>query len=234
MTELEQRLTALGRAVDWPQTPELALRVVPRLGPRGRGRRAVPRRGLVLALALLVLAIAVAFAVPSARTAILRFFGLRGVSIERVDRLPPAEERPLGANLGRVVAADEVEREVGFHPLLPPVAHQPTFYVSGGFVSVLLATPKPVLLTEFEPGPGGPSAGALLKKLAGGGTFVTGVTVNGGFGLWIRGKPHVFISPQAPPRLAGNVLLWEHGALTFRLEGRLTLAEALKIAQSIK
>jgi hypothetical protein len=230
MTELEQRLTALGRVVEWPQTPELALRVAPRLEPRGR-RRAVPRRALVFALAVLLLAVAVAFAVPSARTAILRFFGLHGVTIERVDRLPPAEERPLGVNLGRVVPADEVEHAVGFRPLLPPVAHRPTFYVSGGFVSVLLATPKPVLLTQFAASAGGPG---LLKKLAGAGTFVTGVTVNGGFGLWIRGKAHVFISPQAPPRLAGNVLLWEQGPLTFRLEGHLTLAEALKIARSIK
>ena|SRR5438067_4898859 len=227
MTELEQRLAALGRGIGWPQTPDLAARVAPRLEPRRRRR--IPRRALVLALAALVLALAVAFAVPSARSAILRFLGLRGVAIERVDRLPPAEERPLSADLGHAVAPAEVEHEVGFEPLLPPVAHRPTFYVSGGFVSVLLATPKPVLLTEFSAGAGP----GLLKKLAAGGTFVEPVTVDGGFGFWIRGNAHVLIAPQAPPRLAGNVLLWEHGPLTLRLEGRLTKEQALRLARSI-
>ena len=45
---------------------------------------------------------------------------------------------------------------------------------------------------------------------------------------------HVFILPAAPPRLAGNVLVWEYKDVTFRLEGR-TLDErtALRVAREI-
>jgi hypothetical protein len=35
-------------------------------------------------------------------------------------------------------------------------------------------------------------------------------------------------------RLARNTLLWEHGPLTLRLEGDLSLAEALRIARSFR
>ena len=35
-------------------------------------------------------------------------------------------------------------------------------------------------------------------------------------------------------RLARNTLLWEHGPLTLRLEGDLTLPEALEFARSFR
>src|SRR5207249_3599125 len=87
---LERDLRALAAELEWPDTPALA--------PLELGRRR-NLRPLVLALAVLVLALAVAFAVPPARSAILRFLHLRGVSVERVETLPPAEERPLVAGL---------------------------------------------------------------------------------------------------------------------------------------
>ena len=51
------------------------------------------RRGLVLVLAVVVVAIGIAFAVPPARSAILDFFHLGGVTVERVQTPPAAEER---------------------------------------------------------------------------------------------------------------------------------------------
>ena len=77
--ELERSLEALAYDVQWPPTPELRLELEPR-----RGRLLDRRRALVLALAVLLLALAVALAVPSARTAILRFFHLRGATVELV------------------------------------------------------------------------------------------------------------------------------------------------------
>ena len=42
------------------------------------------------------------------------------------------------------------------------------------------------------------------------------------------------IFPSAPPRLAGNTLLWESAGVTYRLEGaRLDRQTALAIARSL-
>src|SRR5438034_829291 len=68
MTELERALLALGEAIDFPPEPDLR----PRVRERIQGRRLA--RPLVLAFAAVVVAVGVAFAVPPARSAILRFF----------------------------------------------------------------------------------------------------------------------------------------------------------------
>jgi hypothetical protein len=225
MNQLEQALTRLGREIEFPATPDLAAALAGRLEPRRAHRRP---RALVLALAALVVAVGAAFAVPPARTAILRLLGVGGVTIVRVDALPPAQERPLASTLGARSSSARIERDLGFRFLLPPTQHAPQLYETPYSASVLLATPTPVLLTEIRSDGVG-----LLKKLAGSGTRVEAVRVNGGPGLWISGRSHVFIEPQAPPRLAGNVLVWQRGGVTLRLEGRLTEEEALRLARSI-
>ncbi|HEY7206937.1 MAG TPA: hypothetical protein VH416_01750 [Gaiellaceae bacterium] len=225
MTELEQALVRLGGDVEFPPTPDLAGAVAGHLEPERRRRR----RPLVLALAALALAVAVAFAVPPARSAILRLFGVGGVTVVRVDVLPPAQERPLGAGLGSRTDAARIERELGFRFLLPPTNGRPQLYQTTYSASTLLAVPQPVLLTELRSGAGS----GILKKLAGSGTRIENVRVNGAPGLWISGNVHVFVTPQAPPRIAGNVLVWQRGAVTLRLEGKLTKQQALRLARSI-
>jgi len=192
--------------------------------PDRRGRRPL------LAVALLAAAVAVAFAEPGARSAILRLLHLGGVTIERVTTLPAAEERPLASGLGVPVSRAEAEATLGTAVKLPPSVGRPRLYLSSGFVSVLLATPEPVLLSEFG-SDGGPE---LLKKLVGGSTGVEAVELGTGSGIWISGAEHVLMAPTAPPRLAGNVLIWQQGRLTFRLEGRtLTREVALRLAGEI-
>src|SRR5438874_3712246 len=137
---LERELQLLAAEVDWPPTPELASRVV--AGAPVRRRVSWPggawRGRLAPAIALLLVALAAAFAVPQSRGAILRFLHLGGVTIERVDRLPPAQERPLGADIGRVVSPQEAERALGGTLLLPPLDSTPELHLqNGGFVSIL-------------------------------------------------------------------------------------------------
>jgi len=156
MTELEQALTALAAEIEWPETPAFELR----LGPAPAGvRRPWRRRALVLALAAAALAIGIAFAVSPARSAILRFLHLRGVTIERVSTLPAAEERPLTAGLGAPITPEAAALVLGRPVVLPPTAGKPRLYQTGGVVSALLATPDPVLVSELDAG----SGGALLK-----------------------------------------------------------------------
>jgi len=229
MTELslEQALVRLGGELEFPATPDLAAVISGRLEPRSRDRRR--RRVLVLVSVAAALALAVAFAVPPARTAILHLFGVGGVTVVRVDALPPAQERPLGAAIGSPASSKRIEGDLGFRFLLPPTKHAPQLYETSFTAAALLATPQPVLLTELRS-----EGDGLLKKLAGTGTRVESVLVNGDPGIWLSGRAHVFIDPAAPPRLAGNVLVWQHGDVTLRLEGKLTKAEALRLARSIK
>ena len=85
MTELERALVALGRELDVPRS-RICARAFTSGSNGGRGYR----RALVPALALLV-ALGIAFAVPQARSAILRFFHIGAVTIERVETLPAAQ-----------------------------------------------------------------------------------------------------------------------------------------------
>src|SRR4051812_21678764 len=121
--DLAHELSALAEHVDWPATPELRLE----LEPRARRRS---RRPLYAALALAaIVALAAAFAVPESRGAILRFLHLGGVTIERVDTLPPAAQRPLEAGLGRAVTLAEAKRQLGHDILAPEVSPLPQLHL---------------------------------------------------------------------------------------------------------
>ena len=210
MTELEHALRAL--PVEWPATPDVAARL------ELRRRR---HRVLVAAVAVAI-AVGTAFAVPDSRGAILRFFHLGGVTVEHVDTLPPAEARPLMAGLGSPIDDERAQALLGA-PFLPSDHGQ--LFNRDGFVSALLAIPEAALLTEF----GSPS---LVKKLAAG--KVQYVSIGPGVsGLWIEGRHVVFFS-GASPRLAGNVLVWVSGGVTFRLEApTLAKGRAVQLAREI-
>ncbi len=222
--DLARELSALAEHVDWPATPELQLALEP---PARRGGR----RPLYAALAFAaLLAVGAAFAVPESRGAILRFLHLGGVTIVRVDVLPPAESRPLTAGIGRLVTRADAETALRGGLLVPPVTPRPRLYLSGGPVISMLVTSngEPVLLSEF------PFAGGFMKKLASGGTSME----PGGLGnvpsIWISGAAHDVFFPGVSPRLAGNVLLWERSGTTYRLEGRsLSHTDAVALARSL-
>lgn len=218
--ELESELRAVAAEIDWPATPPLRLQ----LAPRRRGWRP-----LAAAIAVAVVALAAAFAVPQSRGAILRFFGFGAVRVEFVSQLPAAQERPLGSDVGPAVSPSAARQLLGRLPLLPPLASSPPLHARDRIVSLLFVVQKaPVLLSELDTG-----SGVFLKKIAGAGT-VQWVQVGSEPGLWFAGGEHVVVFPQAPPRLAGHVLVWQAGKLTLRLEGaRLTLAQAEKVAEEL-
>ena len=212
MTELERALAGLD--LDWPETPAFDL-----------ARRPARRRWPVIVALAAVLAVGAAFAVPSARSAILRFFHLRGVSIERVETLPAAAQRSLRASLGTPISRDAGEQLLGRPFALPGVR----VYRSGIAVSALVE--PGLVLTEIRTGPDA----MILKKYASGATQVEAVTLGAGIeGIWIHGRRHVFMAPQLPARSAGNTLLWQRGAITYRLEGRgLTLERAKRLSEAL-
>ena len=94
MPDPEARLLALGRDLEYPNTPDLAASVGARLA-----RPAVRRfdsRYLAIAAAILIVTIGGLLAFPATRDAIAGFFGLRGVLSERGPRLTTPTAAPAG------------------------------------------------------------------------------------------------------------------------------------------
>jgi len=236
--ELEQRLEALGTALDVPPAPDTVPAVLAGLPARRRRRRRSAWRVLAVAFAAMLLLVGVAMAVPSSRDAILRVIGLRGVSIERVPRLP---QIPGGARtgerlgLGRPISLARARHAAGFTALLPPRASGAYIGrdVPGGRVTIVTGR---VLITEFR----GASRPIVFKTIDPG-TAIEMTRVNGAQGVYLSGAPHEVLYAQADGqirtdriRLAGNVLIWQQQGVIVRIEGTHTLAGALAIAGSLR
>src|SRR5262245_7107080 len=83
---LERELAEL--SIDWPETPDIAAAVSPRLTAAPRRSWFAARPAWQLAVAAVVLLIAVLMAVPPTRAAVLDLLGLRSVRIEHREPRP--------------------------------------------------------------------------------------------------------------------------------------------------
>jgi hypothetical protein len=230
--ELERRLAALGATLELPPAADLVPAVLARLP----ARRRPTARVVAVVIATTVLLAGGAMAAPPTRHAILRIFGLRGVAIERLRRLPPL---PSGAGarlgLGHRIPLIRARHAASFTALLPAgtAAAYLDHDVPGGRISLLIGR---VLITEF-PGTSTP----FIVKLIGPGTTVKQVRVDGSPGFYLSGAPHeVLFRDQTGQveadrvRLNGSVLMWQRGPLTIRIEGTRTLGQALALGRSLQ
>lgn len=222
---LEAALRQVGAELEFPPEPQVAGRVAARLSARRR-----TRRPWLIALAAAVLAVAVAFAVPPARSALLRFFGIQGATIERVAERPVFTQQ-TNRKLGVPVTLEEARRRAPF-PLLVPDGAARVFYDAD--IPAVTFDLSGRLLTEFR----GAST-PYVEKSAGPGTAIEQTSVHGWFGYWLEGERHRVVFRDARGRVlesraAGNVLLWEQSGLTLRLEGARTKAEALRTAGTLR
>ena len=230
MSELELRLSALADEIVWPETPRLA--------PAFDRRRArVSRvRPLALGLAILLAVLAGVLALsPGARSAFLEIFRLKGATVERVERLPEVEARTI--DFGEQVSRKEAERRVGFE--LVDLGEPDAVFVRSSRMASLVYGPveKPrLVISELR----GAVWDGLVKKIGGSGTRIEEVEVDGELGLFIAGEHFVMFLDEdgavtdEPTFLAGTVLLWNRGPLLLRLEGDLTRAEAVELAESVE
>jgi hypothetical protein len=227
LAELERELYALAAYAGFPADRDL----VPAVRARLETRRQLPWRRIASVAALvLVIGVAATMAVPDARTAVLRFFGLKGVTVIRVEHLPPAPP-PSQAFFGEAVTLAEAERVAGIDLLLPDLGPPDEVRVdrfAPYYVMLLYGRPQVRLRL-------GELVGGALEKYASAEQRVERVDVDGKPGIWIEGE-HVVSEPTgAPaPRQSGSVLLWEQQGLTLRLEGELTKEQALAIAHGTR
>jgi len=228
MPDLERELRGLGESIAFPPTPDLAASVRARLPERVPTLR--PRR-LVLVAAVLGAAVVAGLAIPQARSAILRVFGIGAVHIEYVDKLPAVEPH-AALDLGPEISVEDAP----FRLLESPLLGEPDgVYASGDVVTQLYGSPDRVrlLVTQIR---GHTLRSDVVKKVVGTTTNTDFVSIAGlsGQALWIEGAPHILSLPNAPERLAANTLIWTQGNLTLRLEGAESLDEAVEIAQSFR
>jgi hypothetical protein len=258
MTDLERQLFALGAVVEYPATPELVpgvrMRIAasapaPRRAPLPRAL--TPRAALAAVLAALVVGLGLTMAVsPSARSAILRWLGIEGVKITRVEKLPPTRAG-MDLGLGHHVSAAEARRRATFRVGVPTALGAPDEWhfersIPGGAVSLVYdggpgrprAGPSGVaiLLTEFRG-----DAGPFVEKMLGPATRIRNVTVLDAPGYLITGTLHAVVFKDARgqiredrPRLAANTLLFERDGVTFRLEAQLSGKRLMAIAESVR
>jgi hypothetical protein len=224
-------------------SPEARTAVADRLGLRGVQIGQVPALPATATPTVPTLTPAAAGAVPAVSPAT--------TPLPSASPSPPSPGVRLG--LGQQLTLEQARARVAFRLLVPSALGAPdeTYLLStpvGGQVA-LVYYPRPdvpeasttgvgVLLTEFQADIH--TVGPVGKGLPPG-TRLEEVQVNRGRGYWIDGDPHVFFFRDTRgqqlsenTRLASNVLLWEQGPLTLRLESSLPKDAALSIAASVQ
>jgi hypothetical protein len=192
-------------------------------------------------------------AFPAVRQTVADWLGVRGIGITVVPTLSPLPTSYRSLVLGRPAGLEEARSAVAWPVLVPadPLLGPPDeVYLDlarrDGAVSLVWGsrpglptastTGAGLLLTEFR----GTISERLFQKFVGPGTTVERVHVDGKIGYWISGAPHqvLVLDPSGEPifdtiRLAGNVLMWEDGELTLRLESELGKDDALRVAATV-
>jgi hypothetical protein len=240
MPELERALRSVGRNLDYPAAPDLSGPVRRRLEQGERPRQPLQRRTLVVALAVLAVAVGAVMAVPQARSTILDWFGIGGVTIRYVEELPPVDKATEDLGLGERVSLGEARRSAGFPILVPKIEkldRPPRVYhrPEARQVAFLYGSEEKPKLLITQAGVGG-----AIEKLVGMATEVESVAIGDGkFGVWLSGDKHAMFYPgveeEEPFRLVGNALVFEsETGITVRIEAEISKEEAIRIARSMR
>ena len=246
---LQQELRSLGAAVAWPER-DVARPVAAELRAGRRAERPVPRLSLwprrrVVALIVIGLLLI-------AGTAVAAKLAIGAISIERVPELgrpspsaaAPSRTQSPDSTFGNRVPLEVARAEAGFPISLPRLGGlgPPRAVYVGGFdettrVSLLWPTTddpilpgaqQGILLMEF----GGGDAGAATKETVPE-TEIEVVHVGDVDGFWIDGPHQLVLADGRILHRRGSALLWEKDGVTFRLESKLSKADAVRLAETV-
>lgn len=245
MDNLERNLKEAGRALPYPPTPALAGQVMLRLS-QGVRPGLFSRRWARALLTVLIL-LAVLMLLPPARAAILDFIQIGVDRILLVTPTPPAKATPVATilpsqlDLAGETSLPEAQSRLDFLILLPTypkdLGAPDHVYLQDTsnpmLVLVWLDREQPervrLSLDEIPPDNWG-----LLKIEP---PVVEETSVNGQPAVWAEGPYMLQISSKEfvmKRLIEGHVLIWTQGELTYRLETEVSLAEAIKIAESLR
>ncbi len=240
-SELERELVGLGAALDAPADEFLLTRVRQAIdAPRSPTRR---RLLIVIAFALLGTGVVAA---PT----IADWLGVGGVE---VNRAPPPTVPPTSSplDLGVRTTLRAARQDAGFDVAVPAALGPPDE------VWIDRANSAPIVWLAYQPRPDLPEAAAtgygalvvqaklavsdelIATKFAEPTTSIEQVDLGAGRALWVQGTHYIGL--RAPDgsvvvdrlRLADNVLLWQRGMVTLRIESALGRDESVRIARSI-
>lgn len=241
---LEAALSSLPSEIDWPQGPDLSLRVVGRI----EAKPTLSRRWLALGTAVLI-ALVLLLSAPG-QEAVAWLLRVAGIRVELTESEVPTG--PPATLIGGLEASlADAQTAVGFdlrRPLLlsAPDSVQLLTWGGGQQVAMLWAASNELpevfdsgiglLLIQFE----ARVDQELLLKQAPESTEIEPVRVNGELGYFLSEAPHTVFFESADGlitddqlRLTGNVLVWMSDGVTYRIESGLGLSESLEIAESL-
>jgi hypothetical protein len=230
-------------------------------GARGEGRRPFLARPLAWSLTLVLVLCASLMLIPSARAAILEFIQVGAVRIFRLEPtpLPPPNQDlpifpvtatpgptsqpliPILETLAGEMTLGEAQQTVPYPILLPtyPADLGPPDRVfvqdADGDMTILVwvdpQQPDEVLMSlHFVP----PGSWGVKKVNP---TLIEETTLNGQRAIWAIGPYPLRFSNgdlEFTRLIDGHVLIWFDGEMTYRLETKLGLDEALKVAESLE
>lgn len=216
------------------------------------------RRLAATAAIAVVLVVGLLALIPGTRDTVAGWFGVRGIRIVFEEETPTPAATPVGTGLllGEPLSLEEAQAQVDFPivvPSLPNIGTPDEIYLrmrpEGGMVSFLYR-PRPglpdaagsgvgLLLIQFE----APSDAIWGAKNVTDSNDVDHVYIGRLDGLWIGGTHQLLIYPdpvgalrtgsQPQSRTSANVLLWQRGPVTYRLESSMSRTEMIAIAESL-
>ena len=248
---LGSELGALGETLEWPATPPIAAAVRAQLGIEPAPRRAwlgswrPARSALLLAVLAILLAVGVAVGIG---------FALGGLRLQ-FGGPPPGSPLPpsVVAQRGFGTRTDLATATSKLGTLLVPDAsglgdpdhvyhdeRTQAVAMAWGARPGLPADPDSglgIVITEFRADitPG------TFEKVLHEDALLRRTSVSGQPAYWLAGGEHFFFfrGPNGEPiestiRMVGTTLMWEADGLTLRIEGAPTMADALRIAESMR
>lgn len=256
----EQQLVSIARGMEYPRTPDTAGSVMKRL--RASARPRFLARRFAWSLVVILVLFSSLMLIPPARAAILEFIQIGIVRIFRaeptqalpqqefpstmvpVTATPAPTSEPLIPILERLAGERSLEgaQQLVDYPILlpsyPPDLGRPDrIFVqdADGNMTILIwidpEHPAQVLMSLHMI----PAGSWAVEKMAP--ERVQETTVNGQDAVWAVGPYPVRFSNgdlDFVRLVDGHVLIWTDGEITYRLETRLELEEAIRVAQSLK
>jgi hypothetical protein len=249
----EARLQTLAGRLPYPPTPDLTAAVAQQLGQR-RARRPSLLRPVWVTLLALALLCAAALALSPVRAAVLEWLQIGAVRIWLVEPPTPIPAPTVPMPTQSVVSAPlSSVLDLAGETTLTAAQEQVNFLIQLPMLPTDLAEPDHVYLQQAEGDlvilvwlwPEQPDQVRMSLHLLGPGAFlwkmqppdVVEVQVKGAPAFWTQGPYYIKVGAGeswGSVRLVdGHVLVWTDGAMTYRLEGDFSLAEAIAIAESL-
>jgi hypothetical protein len=235
----EMRVQQTSREFEFPTTPNIAQQVKRQLRP-------VPRSFVLgrVAAILLLLLMTIVVSVPEIRASVLEFLTIGAIRIIPVAQptLTPAPTPSIPMlEFGTEVTLEEAQAAVDYPILLPTL---PQDLGSPNHV-YLQETSLPMVVLVWDAPASLDTTWLILYIINSRDAFFKfdpndpiATTVNEHQAAWLT-TPHLLEYVERSTgvvrrEIAANVLIWEAGAVTYRLEGELTLEQALEIAESLQ